>query len=75
MDRGSWQSSVQGVTKSQIQLSTHTELQVAHRLMTYQFVLWDYNYKKEPELQSLKSHLRSGHAVWDLFPVGTPDVL
>ena len=67
--------SPRGCKQSDTTEHTHTELQHDHRLMTYQFPLWDYNYKKEPELQSLKSHSQNGHAVCDLIPVGTPDVL
>ena len=38
--------------------------------------LWpSWDYKREPKLQSFKSHPWSGHAAWDLFPVGTPDML
>ena len=36
MDRGAWQATVHGVTKSQIQLNTHTQIYTKYiKLITY----------------------------------------
>ena len=49
-------------------------LQFGHRLMI-SICICPGIVNGRPKLQSLKSHPWSGHAAWDPFPIGTPDVL
>ena len=58
MDRGAWRATVQGVTKSWTQLSTHTERAMAPHSGT---LAWKIPWMEEPGgLQSMVS-LRAGY--------------
>ena len=50
-------------------------LQSAHRLMITSVYIHPGVISRNPEQQFLKCRPRSGRAAWDLFPIGTPDVL
>ena len=76
MDREAWHTAIHGVPKSRTYWATELNwgLQFGHRLMI-SICICPGIVNGRPKLQSLKSHPWSGHAAWDPFPIGTPNVL